>query len=75
MALASFLLLVLIKKGYFYFLIQGWNTWCTLGPCGRDYCDEDEIKAMADVIVSSGLKDLGYNYVNLDDCKKSRVAR
>jgi len=50
----------------------GWNTWCTLGPCGRDYCDENEIKAMADVIVSSGLKDLGYEYVNLDDCWASR---
>lgn len=48
--------------------VLGWNTWCTLGPCGRDYCDEEEVKAMADVIVSSGLKDLGYQYVNLDDC-------
>jgi len=47
---------------------MGWNTWCTLGPCGRDYCDANEIKAIGSAIHSSGMFDLVYNYVNLDDC-------
>jgi len=46
----------------------GWNTWCTLGPCGRDYCDEDEIMSVANVLITSGLSKLGWSYVDLDDC-------
>ena len=46
----------------------GWNTWCTQGPCERDYCDEAEVMEIADVIVSSGLKDMGFEYLNLNDC-------
>lgn len=43
---------------------MGWNSWNKFG------CDINEqmIKEMADAIVSSGLKDAGYVYVNLDDC-------
>eukprot|EP01121_Diplochlamys_sp_Union-15-3_P020938 TRINITY_DN832_c0_g1_i1.p1 TRINITY_DN832_c0_g1~~TRINITY_DN832_c0_g1_i1.p1 ORF type:complete len:407 (-),score=79.28 TRINITY_DN832_c0_g1_i1:17-1237(-) len=47
---------------------MGWNTWCTLGACGRDYCDETEVKSIADTIATNGMKELGYTYVNLDDC-------
>eukprot|EP01114_Cavostelium_apophysatum_P019478 TRINITY_DN6295_c0_g1_i1.p1 TRINITY_DN6295_c0_g1~~TRINITY_DN6295_c0_g1_i1.p1 ORF type:complete len:417 (+),score=14.15 TRINITY_DN6295_c0_g1_i1:37-1287(+) len=50
---------------------MGWNTWCTSGPCERDYCWEQEIFEIADALVSNGMKDLGYNYVNLDDCWES----
>jgi alpha-galactosidase len=43
---------------------MGFNNWNAFG------CDVSEtlIKETADVIVSSGLKDLGYQYVNIDDC-------
>eukprot|EP00054_Salpingoeca_dolichothecata_P037648 m.11586 g.11586 ORF g.11586 m.11586 type:complete len:414 (-) comp7758_c0_seq2:46-1287(-) len=46
----------------------GWNTWCTLGKCGRDYCDEKEIREMADAMTESGLQALGFDYLELDDC-------
>ncbi len=43
---------------------MGWNSWNTL------ICDisEDAIKQIAQVILKTGLKDLGYEYINLDDC-------
>jgi alpha-galactosidase len=43
---------------------MGWNDWYTF------YCniDEDLVKQTADAMVSSGMRDAGYNYVNLDDC-------
>eukprot|EP01116_Phalansterium_solitarium_P022260 TRINITY_DN7289_c0_g1_i1.p1 TRINITY_DN7289_c0_g1~~TRINITY_DN7289_c0_g1_i1.p1 ORF type:complete len:410 (-),score=-64.28 TRINITY_DN7289_c0_g1_i1:80-1309(-) len=47
---------------------MGWNTWCTNGPCERDYCDEVEIRSIADAMVDSGMHDLGWTYINLDDC-------
>lgn len=43
---------------------MGFNTWNHFG-CN---IQEDLIRKTADVIVSSGLKDAGYNYINLDDC-------
>jgi alpha-galactosidase len=47
---------------------MGFNNWNAFG------CDVSEalIKETADVIVSSGLADLGYEYVNIDDCWASR---
>jgi alpha-galactosidase len=43
---------------------MGWNSWNTFG------CNINEalIRGMADSIVSSGLRDLGYEYVVVDDC-------
>eukprot|EP00475_Leptophrys_vorax_P003622 TRINITY_DN12135_c0_g1_i10.p2 TRINITY_DN12135_c0_g1~~TRINITY_DN12135_c0_g1_i10.p2 ORF type:complete len:438 (-),score=112.37 TRINITY_DN12135_c0_g1_i10:61-1374(-) len=43
---------------------MGWNSWNKFG------CNVSEtlIKAVADRIVDLGLKDLGYEYVNIDDC-------
>jgi len=43
---------------------MGWNSWNTFG------CNLTEalIKGVADTFVSSGMKDAGYQYVNLDDC-------
>ena len=43
---------------------MGWNTWNKFA-CG---IDEELIKNSIDAIISSGLKDAGYNYINLDDC-------
>ncbi|MCH3981379.1 MAG: glycoside hydrolase family 27 protein [Prevotella sp.] len=43
---------------------MGWNSWNKFG------CDinEEKIVGVIDVMVSSGLRDAGYVYVNLDDC-------
>ncbi|QFU93794.1 NPCBM/NEW2 domain-containing protein [Amycolatopsis sp. YIM 10] len=43
---------------------MGFNNWNTTG------CDINEqmIRDMADLFVSKGLKDVGYEYVNVDDC-------
>jgi alpha-galactosidase len=43
---------------------MGWNSWNTFG-CN---IDEKLIKGMADSIVSSGMRELGYQYVVVDDC-------
>src|SRR4051794_21082321 len=45
---------------------MGFNNWNATG-CGSDF-NEGLVKATADFFVSSGLKDAGYRYVNLDDC-------
>jgi alpha-galactosidase len=43
---------------------MGWNSWNKFG------CDVNEqlIRETADAMVSSGLKDAGYQYINIDDC-------
>src|SRR5579863_4549060 len=43
---------------------MGWNSW------NKFACNvsEDMIKGMADAVVKSGMKDAGYQYVNIDDC-------
>ncbi len=43
---------------------MGWNSW------NKFACNVDEtlIKRMADAMVSSGMKDAGYEYVVIDDC-------
>jgi alpha-galactosidase len=43
---------------------MGWNSWNKFG------CDVSEqmIREMADAIASSGMRDAGYQYVNIDDC-------
>ena len=43
---------------------MGWNSWNKFG-CN---VNETMIKQMADAMVSSGMKDAGYEYVNIDDC-------
>jgi alpha-galactosidase len=43
---------------------MGWNSWNTFG-CS---INETLIRGMADAIVSSGMRDLGYRYVVVDDC-------
>jgi len=43
---------------------MGWNSWNHFG------CDVDEalVRATADAMVASGMRDAGYLYVNIDDC-------
>ncbi|MEO3813173.1 lectin [Sphaerisporangium sp. B11E5] len=43
---------------------MGWNTWNTFG------CNINEalIKQTADALVNNGMRDLGYQYVVVDDC-------
>jgi alpha-galactosidase len=43
---------------------MGWNSW------NKFACNvsEDLLKSMADAMVSSGMKDAGYQYVVIDDC-------
>jgi alpha-galactosidase len=43
---------------------MGWNSWNRFG-CS---IDESLIRATADAIVANNLDDLGYRYVNIDDC-------
>ncbi|MEV0570794.1 ricin-type beta-trefoil lectin domain protein [Dactylosporangium sp. NPDC050588] len=43
---------------------MGWNSWNTFGCNINDAL----IRQMADAIVSSGMRDLGYKYVVVDDC-------
>lgn len=43
--------------------IMGWASWNNY----RVHISEDIIKAQADAMVSSGLKNAGYNYINVDD--------
>src|SRR5947207_9413551 len=50
---------------------MGWNSWNKFG------CDVSDklIREMADTADSSGMKDAGYQFVNIDDCwQVSRAA-
>src|SRR5690349_11237050 len=47
---------------------MGWNSWNTFG-CN---IDEKLIRDTADALVASGMKDAGYEYVNIDDCWMAR---
>ncbi len=44
---------------------MGWNSWNTF-EC--DHVNETVIKEMADAMVSSGMREAGYQYINIDDC-------
>ena len=43
---------------------MGWNSWNKFG-CN---VSENLIMGMADAMVSSGMKDAGYEYIVIDDC-------
>jgi alpha-galactosidase len=47
---------------------MGWNSWNKFACNVR----EDLIKGMADAMVSSGMKDAGYQYIVIDDCWQVR---
>jgi alpha-galactosidase len=42
---------------------MGWNSW----NCFHENINETQIKQIADIMVSSGMRDAGYIYLNLDD--------
>jgi alpha-galactosidase len=42
---------------------MGWNAWNTFG----DRADADLLRQVADALVTTGMRDAGYRYVNLDD--------
>jgi alpha-galactosidase len=43
---------------------MGWNSWNKFG-CN---VSDEMIRGMADAMVKSGMKDAGYQYINVDDC-------
>jgi alpha-galactosidase len=45
---------------------MGFNNWNTT-HCRADF-NEAMVKGIADIFVNQGLKDAGYEYVNIDDC-------
>ncbi|MEV0372711.1 NPCBM/NEW2 domain-containing protein [Streptomyces sp. NPDC050636] len=45
---------------------MGFNNWNST-HCRAEF-DEEMVKGIADLFISKGLKDAGYQYVNLDDC-------
>ncbi|MFD1048843.1 glycoside hydrolase family 27 protein, partial [Kibdelosporangium lantanae] len=45
---------------------MGFNNWNSTN-CRAEF-NEDMVKGIADIFVAKGLKDAGYQYVNLDDC-------
>ena len=45
---------------------MGFNNWNST-QCKADF-NETMIRGIADLFVSKGLKDVGYTYVNIDDC-------
>lgn len=50
---------------------MGWNSWNMFGNA----IHEDLIRETADALVSSGLKDCGYNYLVIDDCWSHKGGR
>ena len=44
---------------------MGWNSWNAYGCNGLN---ESVVKSMADAFITTGMKDVGYQYLNLDDC-------
>jgi alpha-galactosidase len=43
---------------------MGWNSWNTFGVA----INESVVRETADTLISTGLKDYGYNYIVIDDC-------
>ena len=43
---------------------MGWNSWNKF----QGNVDESIIRAMADAMATNGMKDAGYQYINIDDC-------
>jgi alpha-galactosidase len=63
MVLSQFTSVAALENGLAKTPPMGWNSW----NCFAGNIDETQIKQVADVMVTSGLKDAGYVYLNLDD--------
>ncbi|XP_065190875.1 uncharacterized protein LOC135821804 [Sycon ciliatum] len=59
---------IALKNGLGLVPPMGWNTWCTQGLCGLDRCNDKEVREIADTMTTNGMKELGYEYINMDDC-------
>ena len=46
----------------------GWQSWCAVGKCGTDACYDRQIRSTAKAMVDNGMKDLGFEWVVIDDC-------
>lgn len=46
---------------------MGWNSWNHFG-CNTELLTEDLFMEMAAAMAKNGMKDVGYEYINLDDC-------
>lgn len=57
-----------LDNGVGLFPPMGWNGWCSMGSCQTDYCNAEELMAIADAMANNGMKELGYEYINVDDC-------
>eukprot|EP00027_Filamoeba_sp_ATCC50430_P015257 CAMPEP_0168565142 /NCGR_PEP_ID=MMETSP0413-20121227/13656_1 /TAXON_ID=136452 /ORGANISM="Filamoeba nolandi, Strain NC-AS-23-1" /LENGTH=400 /DNA_ID=CAMNT_0008596931 /DNA_START=26 /DNA_END=1228 /DNA_ORIENTATION=+ len=67
--LGCFSIVLSLDNGLALLPPMGWSTWCTKSiECLDDWCSEREIHEIAEAMVKNGMKDLGYNYINLDDC-------
>ena len=44
--------------------VAGWGTWNLFGCWGYNWTEVD-VRGMADALVSSGMKDAGYEYINI----------
>ena len=64
---ASLLLIFITLTGFAQNLAptppMGWNSW----NCFQEKINEEQIKQIADIMVSSGMRDAGYEYLVLDD--------
>jgi len=56
------------NNGYGLKPALGWNSWCAVGECGLDLCTEKQVKETADAMANNGMKDVGYEWIVLDDC-------
>ena len=65
MSLPYTLLVLALDNGVGRTPAMGWNSWNTFRCEGLD---EALIHEVADAMVSTGLRDAGYQYVNIDDC-------
>ena len=50
---------------------MGWNTWNTFGPD----VNEQIVRESTDAFAELGLKDYGYEYIEIDDCLVEKAAR
>ena len=49
---------------------MGWNSW----NCWACAVDDQKVRSAADAMVSSGLADHGWSYINIDDCWEIKPA-
>lgn len=46
----------------------GWQSWCAVGKCGTDACYDRQVRQTAKAMVDNGMKQLGFEWVVIDDC-------